>query len=189
MYWPIAAPRVYVARVPPPAVPIDYDSEGSAELVRRRLSVSSAVTDAEADPDVNGSTKNCVEEEDEGRKVGEQEVEDEESLPDTPGATSHHHRRSSESCDEARSHITAIRVARNGHLFATITRTELTIWQTKVCLSRERRTLGLPALSRPPLSHTSEGRQARSSRMAQMSTSLFAQTPRYSSSKQRLDTS
>lgn len=135
MYWPIAAPRVYVARVPPPAVPIDYDSEGSAELVRHRLSVSSAADD----PDQNDSVKGSTEDEDEGRKVGEKEVEDEESLPDTPSASSRgnqHQNSTNSSPNEELSHIIALRVARNGHLFATVTKTELTIWQTKVRILR-----------------------------------------------------
>ena len=35
--------------------------------------------------------------------------------------------------EEAASHILGLRVARNGHLFITITGTALTVWQTAVC--------------------------------------------------------
>ena len=35
--------------------------------------------------------------------------------------------------EEAASHILGLRVARNGHLFITITETALTVWQTAVC--------------------------------------------------------
>ena len=35
--------------------------------------------------------------------------------------------------EEAASHILGLRVARNGHLFITITETTLTVWQTAVC--------------------------------------------------------
>ena len=35
--------------------------------------------------------------------------------------------------EEAASRILGLRVARNGHLFITITETALTVWQTAVC--------------------------------------------------------
>lgn len=35
--------------------------------------------------------------------------------------------------DDVHGEIIAIRVTRNGHVFATLTRTTLTIWQTKAC--------------------------------------------------------
>lgn len=35
--------------------------------------------------------------------------------------------------EEATSRILGLRVARNGHLFITITETALTVWQTAVC--------------------------------------------------------
>ena len=35
--------------------------------------------------------------------------------------------------EEAASHILSLQVARNGHLFITITETALTVWQTAVC--------------------------------------------------------
>lgn len=36
--------------------------------------------------------------------------------------------------DDIHGEITAVRVTRSGHLFATLTRTTLTIWQTKACV-------------------------------------------------------
>lgn len=36
--------------------------------------------------------------------------------------------------DDIHGEIIAIRVTRSGHMFATLTRTTLTIWQTKACL-------------------------------------------------------
>ena len=35
--------------------------------------------------------------------------------------------------EEEASHILGLRVARNGHLFITITKTALIVWQTAVC--------------------------------------------------------
>jgi hypothetical protein len=46
------------------------------------------------------------------------------------------HRRASEQTveDDINGEIIAIRVTRSGHMFATLTRSTLTIWQTKACL-------------------------------------------------------
>ena len=162
MYWPIRAPRVYVAKIPPPSIPIDYDSEESAELVQHSLSFSStaaataatataaAAADGDNAADPEGSRQGSTEDEDEeGRKVGEKEVEvEDDEASETPGAgakTAAAAARSpptlaaSTGQDEAtRSHIVALRVARSGLLFATVTRAELTIWQTKVSTRRSR---------------------------------------------------
>jgi hypothetical protein len=137
MYWPIRAPRIYAAKVPPPSIPIDYDSEESAELVRHSLSFSEAADDAEQ----NDSTKGSTEDEDEGRKVGEKEVrvEDEESLSGSAGGKVRASTASAALDEETRSHIVALRVARSGLLFAAVTRAELTIWQMKVLRAPSRR--------------------------------------------------
>lgn len=127
MYWPIGAPRVYKAKVPPPEAPLEYDSDGSAELVRNSLSLPHA---PQEDSEQTDWSKGSTDDDDEGRKVGEQEVEDEESLPETSAHSAHG--AGNGALDEAtRSHILALRVARSGTLFATVTRAELTIWQTK----------------------------------------------------------
>ena len=156
MYWPIRAPRIYVAKIPPPSIPIDYDSEESAELVQHSLSFSStaavaaaaAAADGDDAADPEGSRQESTEDEDEeGRKVGEKEVEVEDEEPSetpsagakTAAARSPPTLAASAAQDEAtRSHIVALRVARSGLLFATVTRAELTIWQTKVSARRTR---------------------------------------------------
>ena len=38
-----------------------------------------------------------------------------------------------EDVEEKATNILGLRVARNGHLFVTITETSLTVWQTSVC--------------------------------------------------------
>jgi len=131
MYWPIGAPSIYAAKIPPPATGIDYDSDESAELVRNSLSLSPAPAE---DGDETDLPKETVEDEEDGRKVGEREVEDEESLPETPTAQDEQESTTSDGAqdDESRTHIVALRVARTGSLFATIARAELTIWQMKV---------------------------------------------------------
>jgi hypothetical protein len=132
MYWPLGAPRIYAAKVPL-ALTSDYDSEESAELIRNSLSASSA----NEERDLIESAKETTEDEDEGRKIGEQEIQYEESLPDTsPTVDARENERDSTSSEamkaEARSHVVALRVARSGLVFATVTTAELTIWQTKV---------------------------------------------------------
>jgi hypothetical protein len=37
--------------------------------------------------------------------------------------------------DDINGNIVAVRITRSGHMFATLTRTTLTVWQTKACLS------------------------------------------------------
>ena len=136
MYWPIGAPRVYAAKVPQPSISLEYDSEDAAEFSRHnRLSISSVPDD----PEHPESTKGSIDDEDEGRKIGEQEVEDEESLPETPSAQSGRGPTRSTSNEESRTHIVALRVARSGMLFATVTRAELTIWQMKVGQMKNRK--------------------------------------------------
>jgi hypothetical protein len=132
MYWPIGAPRVYTAKTPPFTTPIDYNSDDSPDLVRTSVSDSSEAVETEP----SDSLKESTEDEDDGRKIGEKEVEDEESLPEIPRNTHNGETLSSESGDaaeaESMSHIIALTVARSGLLFATVTRSDLTIWQTKV---------------------------------------------------------
>lgn len=45
--------------------------------------------------------------------------------------------------DEIHGDIIAVRVTRSGHLFATLTRSTLTIWQTKACINVHLATLKL----------------------------------------------
>ncbi|KAI5818466.1 RIC1-domain-containing protein [Pyronema omphalodes] len=130
MYWPIRAPTIFVAKVPPSSQSIDYDSEESAELVRHSLSIGSV-----PDDEGNEAGKEATDEEEDGRKIGEKEVEEDGSSSGTSDVEDKLRNGESESAlgngEETRSHLVALRVARSGLLFATITRSELTIWQTK----------------------------------------------------------
>lgn len=120
MYWPVGAPRIYAAKLPIPSIaPPSYDSRNHSTSSAR----ASTDSTAEPTPPAAASVDECSE--DENRKVGEQEVVDEdEEAKALPQPTPEQH--------QDASHIIALKVARNGSLFATVTSAELTIWQTKV---------------------------------------------------------
>lgn len=118
MYWPVGAPRIYAAKLPVPSIPPpSYDS--------RNPSTSSVRASTDSGPNPPAAASVDESSEDENRKVGEQEVVDEdEDAKAPPPPTPEQH--------QDASHIIALKVARNGNLFATVTSAELTIWQTKV---------------------------------------------------------
>lgn len=126
MYWPLGTPRIYVAKLPAVSVPPVYDSDDdSAELVRNSLSGSSGAGEEDDDSNVKELAEDDEEETRDGQKIGEKEVADE-----VPQQTD-------EDVDveipaaAAAIGVLALKVARNGVLFATVTAAELTIWQTK----------------------------------------------------------
>lgn len=55
--------------------------------------------------------------------------ESKEDVPETPDKPAS----SDENKVPAQDPVLALRVSRTGHMFATITKTSITIWQTKVC--------------------------------------------------------
>lgn len=125
MYWPLGTPRIYAAKLPAVSAPPVYDSDDeSAELVRNSLSGSSGA----GDDDDFAAVKELADDEDEeeeeardGQKIGEKEVADQEVSKQTESAED----------AEPETGIIALKVARNGVLFATVTSAELTIWQMK----------------------------------------------------------
>lgn len=127
MYWPLGTPRIYVAKLPAVSAPPVYDSDDdSAELVRNSLSGSSGAGEDDDDSNVKELAEDDEEETRDGQKIGEKEVADEvpqrtdeDGDVEAPAAT-------------AATGVLALKVARNGVLFATVTAAELTIWQTKV---------------------------------------------------------
>ncbi|KAL7276296.1 WD40 repeat protein [Rhizina undulata] len=133
MYWPLGAPRIYAAKIPAASSPHIYDSDdSSAELVRNSLSLSSVDNDTDEFEEVNEEPE---EEEDESRKVGEKEVADQESIEAPEKKEKGRAKDSAANGEDGRNrdkrNIVALKVARNGLVFATITTSELTIWQTK----------------------------------------------------------
>jgi hypothetical protein len=147
MYWPVGTPRIYAAKLPAVISPPVYDSDdGSAELVRNSLSASSGSGNGDGEDDEGfEEVKELPEEEDDdalgqdGQKVGEKEVVDQDML-DVPKKNRADRADSTTSSisglgkdgEPGRGDIIALKVARNGFLFATITASELTIWQMKV---------------------------------------------------------
>lgn len=126
MYWPLGTPRIYAAKLPAVSAPPIYDSDDdSAELVRNSLSSSSGV--GEEDDEVKELADDDEDEARDGQKIGEKEVADE--IPQ---------QRTDPVVDDAdadiETGILALKIARNGVLFATITAAELTIWQTKASM-------------------------------------------------------
>ncbi|KAH0607581.1 uncharacterized protein H6S33_002615 [Morchella sextelata] len=146
MYWPVGTPRIYAAKLPAVISPPVYDSDdGSAELVRNSLSASSGSGNGDGEDDEGfEEVKELPEEEDDdalgqdGQKVGEKEVVDQDML-DVPKKNRADRADSTTSSisglgkdgEPGRGDIIALKVARNGFLFATITASELTIWQMK----------------------------------------------------------
>lgn len=135
MYWPIGAPRIYAA-------------SSSAASEDRIIQTDDDVESREATED-SGSSINAPNDE------SEEKVDDNQELP--PGLTTpitpitpgikpvehdtylHSPNRSSDgdaSCfppiRPENDPLLALRISRSGHLFAVITSTSLTIWQTKV---------------------------------------------------------
>lgn len=116
-YWPISSPSVFAATKSTnlERTPVSHDGADEASQNGR-----DGASEAETE-----STNGIDDKELTGRKEGlEEELQEREA------------RRTSSSAqfaeDDVHGEIVAIRVTRSGQLFATLTRTTLTIWQTKV---------------------------------------------------------
>jgi hypothetical protein len=145
MYWPLGTPRIYAAKLPPDYSPPAYDSDdGSVEFVQNSPSLSPKYDEEDEDDyeQVNDEEDDDEDEDEntqQGKKVGEKEVMDQE-LREAPrqrfkGKGIDRTRGNmpvGEQGEEQKRHILSLKVARNGMLFATITSSELTIWQMKV---------------------------------------------------------
>lgn len=146
MYWPLGTPRIFAAKLPPDSLPPEFDSDDdSAELVQSSPSLSSKYDEEDEDDyeRVNGEEDDDDDEDEsaqQGKKVGEKEVMDQE-LKEAPrqrskrkgiDRTTRGTLSVGEHEEEQKRNILSLKVARNGMLFATITSSELTIWQMKV---------------------------------------------------------
>jgi hypothetical protein len=117
-YWPISSPSVFAASKPTSAEQTRVSSDG-IEDVQHESGYGG----------VNGGTESQIETETETITQGTAEVKEED------GARPQQRRASSQLVDDdIHGDIVAVRVTRSGHLFATLTRTTLTVWQTKACL-------------------------------------------------------
>lgn len=135
MYWPIGAPRVYAAsnRKPPRDRVLKSDDDAES---RDTTEGSGSLVDAPS----NGSD---LEDENETPSGMSTPV-----TPMTPGIhpLEHDTQRhlssrqlgydTSISSSAGKEALLSLKISRTGHLFAVITSTSLTIWQTKVCTIR-----------------------------------------------------
>jgi len=110
-YWPISSPSVFAATKDTRTKTTHTSDDGTESGTKRDDDTESSVADSEDRTESEVSDKELVVEE------GEPE--------DRPG-----NERLAE--DDVSGEIRAIEVTRSGHMFATITRSTLTIWQTKV---------------------------------------------------------
>ena len=124
-YWPISSPSVFAAakHTHPERTQTSHDGAEPTSDARRHGvegdGPESSVTDSE---ELDESDESAVQS---GREVKEKIVQ--------PKSTLH---RGTEQLpeDDVSSNIIGIKVTRSGHMFATITRSTLTIWQTKARL-------------------------------------------------------
>ena len=134
MYWPIGAPRIYAASLQRPPKSRSLESDDGAE--------SQHSEDDEDGPLIE--TRRASEEANEGNADSNSNAKPEEK-PRINVASSQTSARKVESCpmsnesnfEEGAENETIIdlRASRTGHVFATITPTSLTVWQTRVRLS------------------------------------------------------
>jgi hypothetical protein len=115
-YWPISSPSVFAATKDTRTETTHTSDDGAESGTKRDDDTESSVADSE------DRTESEVSE-------GELGVAEGEAV-DKPG-TEH------VAEDDISGEIRAIEVTRSGHMFATITRSTLTIWQTKVRLDSQ----------------------------------------------------
>lgn len=136
MYWPISAPRIYAASSSkankPHVLESDDDAEsretteGSGSLLNAPSLESESKSDDGLGPPSGASTPPVtpgiqpVEQFDHQRRLSRRLTE--QNVPPLSGLL--------ESTEKEP--LIALRISRTGHLFAVITETSLTIWQTKV---------------------------------------------------------
>jgi hypothetical protein len=118
-YWPISSPSVFAAtkETRSHATPVSHDGADDA---------TDATDSSVADSEERAESERSAESE-AGDGVGGTRLET-QLHPQKPAEGEH------AAEDDITGDIVAIKVTRSGHLFATITRSTLTIWQTKARL-------------------------------------------------------
>lgn len=114
-YWPISSPSVFAATKTTDLArtPVSHDGTNRPS---QDVQDDASETDSTADTDDSTSTGE-IDRVKEGTAEKEGDIQGSEQLAE----------------DDVHGEIIAIRVTRSGQLFATLTQTTLTIWQTKVC--------------------------------------------------------
>ena len=133
MYWPIGAPRIYAASNSKSASEHTFESDDDAESRETTEGSGSLLEAPITTPD--------------GNQEGEHEAGSGSTtpvIPSTPGILPIEHDNHGHSLLRLGGHeamrsgsadkepLLALKISRIGHLFAVITATSLTIWQTKV---------------------------------------------------------
>ena len=115
-YWPISSPSVFAAtkNTNLERTPISHDGTGEAAQSERDGT-------SEADSTIKDEDETSTEGSEELRKEGKEQEKLQADVLEQLAE------------DDVHGEIVAIRVTRSGQLFATLTRTTLTVWQTKVC--------------------------------------------------------
>lgn len=138
MYWPIGAPRIFAAsssKTRNRAVESDDDAESrettedSGSLLEAPSTVSGGPSDNCVEPPSGTSTPMSP------VTPGSKPIEQQETQS-TLSAPLLGHGLSALSADSGpadKEPLLGLKVSRSGHLFAVISSTSLTIWQTKVC--------------------------------------------------------
>jgi hypothetical protein len=127
-YWPISAPSVYAAskqKLPEACIATSDDGVRHPGQLQTHPSASYGAAQDEDPESTESSVDPATEDEDAEQR---QRQTEEKRLTATGGIPP-------EECsseEDISGEIIGIRVTRSGHMFATITRSTLTIWQTKV---------------------------------------------------------
>lgn len=116
-YWPISSPSVFAATKNSNLARTSLSNDGTNEASQ---SEQDGASEAETESTNETDDTELTEEEDGASRDG-----DEQGARHTRGLEQFAE-------DDVHGEIIAIRVTRSGQLFATLTRTTLTIWQTKV---------------------------------------------------------
>jgi hypothetical protein len=125
MYWPIGAPRVYAASKQElsalhdsSTTSSDEDAADPIQINTTQLATEQAIDDDEDELEERKPTAGTT------KAPGKQAAK--------PAAAENKDKTGFEPEDDPGGEIVGLRVSRSGHIFATITRSTLTIWQTKV---------------------------------------------------------
>lgn len=128
-YWPFASPSVFSATKRTLAGRVQTSHDGAEPKGQEPHHGSTP------DESSRSSSADSTEQKegDESVRRGTREAEEKAPAERRP---SQHHDTAHRAEDDVSGEIIAIRVSRSGHMFATVTRTTLTIWQTKARFPR-----------------------------------------------------
>ena len=151
MFWPIGAPRIYAVGVRQPSADAVDSTESISDaekrldrdlkLPERRFLESESVTPSEESADALESTEQSGDarandtSKENGRKLDRSRQNGRHSLVQDEPSTTSRQPREIECGTSSETAIIDLRISRSGHIFATLTLSSLTIWQTKVAVA------------------------------------------------------